>query len=238
MRIADRIRRVVQRARLSPAARRLSRDGMTYLKPAKLLRIEQSLAKVGQEGIPGDYLEFGVALGGTSALIAPAARRAGARFMGFDVFGMIPPPESEHDDAKSRDRYVEIAAGKATGIGDETYYGYRTDLVDHVAKLLEREGAPVDGDRVQLVPGLFEESWPKVAGNVTAIAFAHIDCDWHDPVRFCLEAVTPRLSVGGIVVIDDYHDYEGCRVAVDRFLSDHPDLVMDAGANPLIRRRA
>jgi len=238
MRFVDRIRRAFQRAQLSPAARRLVDQGMTYLKPAKLLRIERSLAKVGQGRVPGDYLEFGVALGGTSALIAPAAKRTGARFLGFDVFGMIPPPESEHDDAKSQDRYADIVEGKAKGIADATYYGYRTDLIDHVAALLGREGAPVDDDRVRLVPGLFEDSWPTVADGVTAIAFAHIDCDWHDPVRYCLEAVAPRLSPGGIVMIDDYHDYEGCRVAVDRFLADHPDFVMDAGANPLICRRA
>lgn len=238
MGLVDHLRRTYRQAQLSPAARRLSRGGMTYLKPIKLLRIERALEAVRQQRVPGDYLEFGVALGGTSALIAPAARRAGTRFIGFDVFGMIPPPESEHDDTKSRERYAAIAAGEAQGIGGDTYYGYRDDLVEHVAALLAHEGAPVDDDRVRLVPGLFEDSWPRIADSVTAIAFAHIDCDWHDPVRFCLEAVAPRLAPGGIVVIDDYHDYEGCRVAVDRFLREHRDFTMEPGANPLLKRVA
>src|SRR3954462_4857811 len=109
--------------RLSPVAKRMRREGLTYLRPVKLVRIEEALRRLGQRRVPGDYLEFGVALGGTAALIAQAARRADARFVGLDVFATIPPPTSEHDDAKSRERYAVIAAGEASGIGGDVYYG-------------------------------------------------------------------------------------------------------------------
>jgi len=231
-------KRIVRRwdlFRLSPVAQRMRREKLTYLRPAKLVRIETALRRLRQRRVPGDYLEFGVALGGTAALIAQAARRADARFVGLDVFATIPPPTSEHDDAKSRERYAVIAAGEATGIGDEVYYGYRDDLLDHVGQVLASVDAPVDGRQIRLAKGLFDETWPTL--DVERVAFAHIDCDWHDPVLYCLNAVAPKLSDDGVIVIDDYHDYPGCRTAVDAFLDQNRGFRMVPGANPLIARR-
>ena len=231
-------KRIVRRwdlFRLSPVAQRMRREKLTYLRPAKLVRIETALRRLRQRRVPGDYLEFGVALVGTAALIAQAARRADARFVGLDVFATIPPPTSEHDDAKSRERYAVIAAGEATGIGDEVYYGYRDDLLDHVGQVLASVDAPVDGRQIRLAKGLFDETWPTL--DVERVAFAHIDCDWHDPVLYCLNAVAPKLSDDGVIVIDDYHDYPGCRTAVDAFLDQNRGFRMVPGANPLIARR-
>jgi asparagine synthase (glutamine-hydrolysing) len=42
-------------------------------------------------------------------------------------------------------------------------------------------------------------------------------------VRTCLERIGPRLSPGGVMVIDDYFHWSGCRTAVDQFLAKHPD---------------
>lgn len=231
-------KRIVRRwdlFRLSAVAQRMRRERLTYLRPAKLVRIETALRRLRQRRVPGDYLEFGVALGGTAALIAQAARRADSRFVGLDVFATIPPPTSEHDDAKSRERYAVIAAGEATGIGDEVYYGYRDDLLDHVGQVLASVDAPVDGRQIRLAKGLFDETWPTL--DVERVAFAHIDCDWHDPVLYCLNAVAPKLSDDGVIVIDDYHDYPGCRTAVDAFLDQNRGFRMVPGANPLIARR-
>lgn len=52
------------------------------------------------------------------------------------------------------------------------------------------------------------------------VAFAHIDCDWYEPVRYCLDALRRRLAAGAIVVLDDYRDYGGCRKAVDAYLAE------------------
>jgi hypothetical protein len=72
----------------------------------------------------------------------------------------------------------------------------------------------------------------------TDIAFAHIDCDWYDPVRLCLERIVPRLSAGAYVVLDDYNDYGGCRRAVDEFLEAGPDVdIVAREPNFVFRRR-
>lgn len=225
----------LDKRRLSPLARQIRAERLTYLPVRKLVRIESALAEIERRDVPGDIVEFGVALGGSAVLLSQHAGPA-RRFFGLDVFAMIPPPTSEKDDARSKDRYRAIASGLAQGLGGDRYYGYRDDLYEHVSGLLARFGRPVDGDRVQLVKGLFEATLPTL--DLPQIAFAHIDCDWYDPVRYCLEQTTARLAPQGVIVIDDYHDYEGCRTAVDEFLAARPEFVMDEGRNPILRRRA
>jgi O-methyltransferase len=214
--------------------RAVIRDRLTYLSPAKLKRLTGTLRDVVRRRIPGDITEFGVALGGSSVLLAKHASRT-RQYHGFDVFGMIPPPASAKDDAKSKERYEMIAAGRSQGIKGDVYYGYRSDLFDSVCATFARYGNPVGNGNVFLHKGLFEETWPSYDRPI--IAFAHIDCDWHDPVRFCLNAILPRLAPGGAIVIDDYHDYAGCRAATDEFLSQHAGTFsVDDGANLILRR--
>ena len=227
--------RWIDQMRLSPTARRIRSERLTYLPVRKLVRIESALAEIRRNNVPGDVIEFGVALGGSAILLAQAAGE-GRRFFGLDVFSMIPPPTSEKDDAKSKERYETIASGQATGFGDDAYYGYRDDLYEHVSAQLARFGTPVDGRRVNLVKGLFEETLPTL--DVHRIAFAHIDCDWYDPVRYCLQETARRLTPGGVIVIDDYNDYAGCRAAVDEFLAQNDDFDVESGLNPILRRAA
>jgi len=221
-------------ALLPREARSVLRDRLTYLSPKKLARLTNAMREIAQRAIPGDILEFGVALGGSSVLLAKHATPT-RQFHGFDVFGLIPPPTSDKDDPKSKKRFEAISAGKSRGIGSDIYYGYRTDLFESVCATLARYGRPVGDGRVFLHKGLFEETWPSY--DRAPIAFAHVDCDWYDPVRFCLNAVLPRLAPGGIVMLDDYHDYGGCRTATDEFLSEHRGLfAVDDGANLVLRR--
>ena len=54
------------------------------------------------------------------------------------------------------------------------------------------------------------------------VAFAHIDVDWYEPVKVSLERIFPYLSAGGCIVLDDYHDWGGCKKATDEFLATVP----------------
>jgi asparagine synthase (glutamine-hydrolysing) len=216
---------------LDSTSRAVLRQKLTYLSVQKLQRIERAVATTRE--LPGDVLEFGVALGGSGIILAHGAGKQ-RRFIGFDVFDMIPPPSSEKDDDKSRARYELIRSGKSRGIHGDEYYGYRNDLFEEVKLAFARNGAPVDGERIMLVKGLFEETWPTI--NVSAIALAHIDCDWYDPVKFCLDACAGKMCKGGMVVIDDYYDWAGCRTAVDAFLAERKDFMFEDGPNPILRK--
>lgn len=228
----QRVKQGLRRMSLRPTTRRVVRERLTYLSVDKLTRLERAIGDT--KTVPGDLLEFGVALGGSGIILAHNTG-PGRAFHGFDVFAMIPPPTSEKDDALSKARYETISSGRSEGIGGDEYYGYRTDLLSDVKEAFARNGVPVDHNQVFLHRGLFEEAWEPA--GITRIALAHIDCDWYDPVTFCLEACADKLSAGGMIIIDDYNDYGGCRVAVDEFLARRPDFTMKQGSNPILCKR-
>lgn len=228
------VRARVNAARTSKTARRVREEHLTYLTPDKLAGIEACLRDALRNGVPGDFVEAGVALGGSGVIIAGRLDR-GRRFHGHDVFGMIPPP-TDNDPPEVHERYATISSGASEGIGGELYYGYRDDLFEQVRATFQRYGVPVDGDRVQLHRGLFEETLNPDA----PVAFAHLDCDWYDPVALCLARIHPHLSPGGYLVIDDYYDYGGAARATDEFVARVPDLEpsdISAGGHLVLRRR-
>lgn len=228
--------RLLGRADLGRMARQVRAEGLTYLSEAKFDRLRAEIVRLRRDAVAGDFVEFGLALGGSGLVLARAARDQGRAFAGYDVFGMIPPPTSDKDDSRSRERYEVIRSGKAKGLRGGEYYGYVDDLYDRVTATFARYGLPPDGNRLRLVRGLFENSWPETP--VERVALAHLDCDWYDPVKYCLHAVADRVSPGGVIVLDDYNDYGGCRTATDEFLAQRPDYRRIDGANLILRRTA
>jgi O-methyltransferase len=212
-------RRRVQRLGVSRTARRVLAGNLTYLR---------------REEVPGDFLETGIALGGGAILIADHLDSSRA-FHGYDVFAMIPPP-GDADPPDVHERYGWIVAGASQGLAGDTYYGYQDDLYERVSSSFESFGIPVDGSRVCLHRGLFADTLHPTR----PIAFAHIDCDWYDPVKLSLARIFPLLTPGGFLISDDYFDYAGAAQAVDEFRREHADeleLVRHRGSEHMILRR-
>jgi asparagine synthase (glutamine-hydrolysing) len=167
--------------------------------------------------MPGVLIEAGCALGGSAIVIATAKSR-GRPFFVHDVFGMIPPP-SEEDGVDVHQRYETILSGQSNGIKGGKYYGYEDDLVGKVTDNFARHGIVVADRNVHLVRGLFEDT---IIGD-EPVALAHIDGDWYNSVKVCLDRIAPRLVPGGVLVIDDYDAWSGCRKAVDEWFAGKDD---------------
>jgi len=185
---------------------------LTYCGPPKLEQIAGAALRVRSERVPGRFVEAGVALGGSAILLGALKPRSVPLDL-YDAFAMIPPP-GPGDGEDAHRRYAEIASGGSRGLGGDVYYGYLGDLQARVLDNLRRFGLDPARDAIRCVPGLFADTL-RPDGPV---AFAHVDCDWYDSVRVCIERLTPLLSPGGIVVFDDYESYSGCRRAVDEWL--------------------
>jgi asparagine synthase (glutamine-hydrolysing) len=219
---------------LSPTAKSLRRRHLTYLIPSRLKNIEWAVEEVKSQGVAGSFLETGLALGGSGILIA--THLDGDReFHGYDVFGQIPAP-GERDPDAVHERYEVITSGESKGLGGEEYYGYRPDLLAEVKESFAEFGVPVDGERIQLHKGLFEDTL-HLEGPV---AFAHVDCDWYEPVKLTMERIYEWLEPGGIVICDDYYDYGGAQEAVDEFRAANPELAIvedRSGSHLVLQRR-
>lgn len=228
--------RVFYRMWLDKTARSVLRDRLTYLAPQRFFNIQQELRRIKANEVPGDFIEFGIALGGSSIFLAKHLDDKRS-FHGFDVFGMIPAPSSEKDDVHSKARYEVIKSGHSKGLGNNLYYGYRDNLFEEVCQQFAAYGIAVNGGSVALHKGLFEETWPAASQRIDRIAFAHVDCDWYDPVRYCLLAVADKIVSGGAIIVDDYNDYGGCRTATDEFLSERQEFRKEKNFGNLVIRK-
>jgi asparagine synthase (glutamine-hydrolysing) len=203
---------------------RVREERLTYLKPPHLRALAADVLDVERAGLEGLVIEAGTALGG-SAIVMAAAKAPERPMKVYDVFGMIPAPGVQ-DGADVHERYATIAAGEARGVGGETYYGYRDDLYGEVMASFTRLGVPADAHNVELVQGLFENTI-VLDGPV---ALAHLDGDWYESTRTCLERIAPRLVPGGRIVLDDYYTWSGCRRAVDEYFAAHDGFRLEHGA--------
>ena len=140
--------------------------------------------------IPGDLWECGVYQGGSAAVIA-ASMRPGKRLVLFDTFTGLPGVD------EALDRHAE------GDFADTSVAAVRDAVGGH--------------DFVDCVPGLIPETFKGRRDAV--ISFAHIDVDLYGSVWACCEFIYPRLSLGGVMVFDDYgfKDCPGARAAVDRY---------------------
>ena len=176
------------------------------------------MQEVELDDIDGCVIECGCALGGSSILLT-SLKKSARQFFVHDVFDMIPPPTDE-DGQDVIDRYQTIKAGESKGLGGDEYYGYINDLKDKVAQNIESFGFDLKTENVHLVEGLVQDTLSPDG----PVSLAHIDVDWYEPVKCCLERILPNLSPGGYIVIDDYNDWSGCRKATDEFLKEHGDM--------------
>lgn len=176
----------------------------TLLTKERLWNLSDMARRVNNEKIAGDYVECGTCRGGSGALLASFAKDEG---WGRQVFLL----DSFQGHPKARNNAPDAAeASKWTG----TMAASTAD----VRAALESVGA-MNPDKVHILSGWFEDSLPGISAQ--KVALAHIDCDFYDPVLFCLNTLDPRLTSGGFFVVDDYFYYEGCRLAVDKFLKNH-----------------
>ena len=176
----------------------------TLMNYPRLAGMNDIATRVEKEGIKGSFVELGVCDGGSSGVIANAARNNPDRQVWlYDSWEGMPEPTS------SDVSYEGELAEEGITVGSEELV--RELLFDKLG--LRREN-------IHMVKGWFEDSIPQTAQKVGDIALLHVDCDWYESVKLCMDAFYDRVVPRGIVAIDDYGEWMGCKKAVDEFLED------------------
>ncbi|HRP90418.1 MAG TPA: TylF/MycF/NovP-related O-methyltransferase [Edaphocola sp.] len=53
------------------------------------------------------------------------------------------------------------------------------------------------------------------------IALLRLDTDWYESTKHELQHLYPLLTQNGVLIIDDYGHWQGCRKAVDEYFAEH-----------------
>jgi O-methyltransferase len=172
--------------------------------------------------IPGAFAECGVWLGGSVEAMLLTLLEAGVsdrEVYLYDTFeGMTEP--TEHDTSKFDPPALDSwrdAKNEDARLYDELFDPAKFN-VDVVRETLVATGYPED--RLHFVRGPVEETIPSTVPD--SLALLRLDTDWYESTRHELEHLYPLVSPGGVLIIDDYGHWEGCRRAVDEYFTEHP----------------
>jgi hypothetical protein len=166
--------------------------GEDTLKIDKMDKIVEKLREV-----PGDVAEFGCYEGENTEHMA---RAFGTRTVwAWDTFeGM--PDDSYIEELDNSDPPGKWVPGKSP--------------LPHFEHLNKDHGM-----NIHPVVGVFSKTIPAFEHPEVRFAFVHIDCDHYHAYRRVLEFITPRMSPGGMVRLDDYGCCAGAKKATDEWLA-------------------
>jgi hypothetical protein len=166
---------------------------------------------------PGDFVECGVAKGGSMMAIAYTLIELGITDRDlylYDTFEGMPEPEEA-----DRGRFGEPAhrswRKRRDATGQSTWINHS---LEEVRGNLALTGYPED--RLHFIKGKVEETLPTAA-PAGAIALLRLDTDWYASTRAELTHLYPRLVPGGVLIIDDYFRWQGARKATDEYFAAH-----------------
>jgi hypothetical protein len=166
----------------------------TMLSGAQLHNAVEAVRYVNQQPIGGALVECGVWRGGCSALMAWIGRPRTIWL--FDSFEGLPEP------------------GPFDGQEAKQFAGKVVASEHDVQEIFTRLG--VNGT---VRKGWFETTVPQASREIGPIAVLRLDGDWYESTKVCLENLFDLVSPGGVVIVDDYDRWQGCRRAVDEFMT-------------------
>ena len=199
-------------------------DTMTGV--ARLVALVDAVRYCVRAGVEGDFAECGVWRGGSVIAMVETLQALGVTdrdihlydtFEGMteptehDVSTFAPPAISEWRDAVAR------SERPWPGLFGETAFSE-----EQVRQAVLATGYPEH--RFHFVRGRVEDTLPLHAPE--RIALLRLDTDWYESTRVELEILYPRLVDGGVLIIDDYGHWDGCRLAVDEYFATRPAILM------------
>lgn len=196
----------------------------SMLTEIKMANIKQVVKYVVSNKIEGCYVECGVWKGGSAAFAAYTLKENNnlINLHLFDAYDDICEPDAAVDgdraikdvggieNAKGRIQPIKGIYNNMGGAGNE----------ELVFNLIENEiGYPKKN--IRLHKGWFQDTIPPLKDDFENIAILRLDGDWYASTKVCIDNLYNKVVKGGVIIVDDYNCYDGCKKAIDEFLSTH-----------------
>jgi hypothetical protein len=189
--------------------------------PERLYGLIEAVRYVLAANIPGDIVECGVWKGGSimaAALTLCKAKQTDRELYLFDTFEGMPRP-SAADTSIWGEQASDIFEISKTSEDSSTYC--RAPM-EQVWQAVASTGYPQE--RIHLIKGRVEETVPGNAPQ--SIAVLRLDTDWYESTKHELVHLYPRLSSGGVLIVDDYGHWRGCKQAVDEYSNENGNKIL------------
>ena len=134
----------------------------------------------------------------------------------FDTYKGMTEPDNRDVDYQNNSAREIYEASSSEGVVDWC----NASLTDVKANM-SSTGYPepltsyVVGDVLETIPD----------NRIAQIAILRLDTDWYASTLHELKYLFPLLSAGGVLIIDDYGYWKGCRKAVDEYFGSNAPLL-------------
>lgn len=167
--------------------------------------------------IEGSIVECGVWRGGSMLTMLETLKQCSETSRDvylYDTFTGMSSPTNEDGNFASK-KFKELQTG------EEKSNWCCADL-DDVKSTINLCDYPKE--KIHYIKGKIEDTVPGVIPD--KISLLRLDMDWHDPTLHALDHMYSRVSNGGVIIIDDYGHWDGCRLAVNTFFKKNNSPIL------------
>ncbi|MDO8582373.1 MAG: TylF/MycF/NovP-related O-methyltransferase [bacterium] len=176
---------------------------LTLTTKERMYALYKAVRYIVQGGVAGHFVECGVWAGGSSMVMAETLLLAGERDRTIYLFDTFEGMTEQTDE----DVHVE----------DATITECDPSCVP--LDTVKCNMASTGYGKIEYVKGRVEETLVK-SPLLGKIALLRLDTDWYESTKCELEIPFPLLSVGGVLIVDDYGAWAGAKKAVDEYFKD------------------
>jgi hypothetical protein len=178
----------------------------------RIYALIQAVRYVCSTGIIGAIVECGVWKGGSIAATAKTLLQVQdleRHLYLFDTFEGMSEPTSKDVDYSGKKASELLLEDPGFRCADAPLEG--------VKRVVYETGYPKE--RIHFIRGKVEETIPTAAPD--SISLLRLDTDWYESTKHELVHLFPRLSRGGVIIIDDYGHWRGSRLACDEYFAQN-----------------
>jgi len=185
--------------------------------------VVNSIDYISKNNIEGDIVECGVWRGGAMYVAAKALVKRNdfkRKFYLFDTYDVNTFGGTKNLDVSDRDFLGKTAQDT---IDDGSFNISQLNYhLEEVKKILESTGYPKEN--FIYVKGRVEDTIPYA--DISKISLLRLDTDWYESTKHELIHLFPQLVKDGILLIDDYGFWQGCRKACDEYFEEYNVKIM------------
>jgi hypothetical protein len=195
----------------------------TMIGNQRLDNIEYCVKEIIINKIEGDFIETGVWRGGAVIFMKAILRELKIENRNIwlaDSFEGVPKPNSKYPEDLNCDLYQEpiLKVSKQEVLRNFELF----DLLD---------------ERIKVLEGWFHDTLPN--NPIKKLSLIRLDGDLYESTIIALENLYPKLSIGGYIIVDDYHAFPFCKKAVDdyRRKNDIKDVIQKIDREAIFWRK-
>jgi len=182
----------------------------TMTSPERIVSLVRAINYIEENDIEGCIVECGVWKGGSMMAALLALREKNRNIYLYDTFEGMSEPTNKDESYKNESAKEAYLTKNEYWKRIECY-----SALDEVKNNIHNINYPKD--KINFIQGKVEETIPEIIPE--KIAVLRLDTDWYESTMHEMVHLFPKLVTGGVIIIDDYGHWKGCKKAVDEYIS-------------------